>query len=42
MMPKKKYKNVACVAPEENPDDEDCDDEPLPTDGKIKIEKTLV
>ena len=34
--------NVACVAPEDNPKDEECDDEPLPTDWALEIEKTLI
>ena len=40
VMPEKDYKNVACVKSATNP--EKCDDEPLPVDWKLEIEKTLV
>ena len=41
VMPEKDYKNVACV--KKNPNDpEKCDDDILPVDGKLKIEKTLI
>ena len=30
VMPDKDYKNVLCARPEDNPDQEDCDDEPVP------------
>jgi hypothetical protein len=39
-MPEKDYKNVACVAPEDNPKDEDCDDEELPSP-HIRIKKSF-
>ena len=40
VMPEKDYKNVACVAPEDNPKDEDCDDEELPSP-HIRIKKSF-
>jgi hypothetical protein len=39
-MPSKEYKNVACVKPEENPEDEDCDDEEIPAP-KLRIKKSF-
>jgi len=40
VMPDKDYKNVACVAPEDNPKDEKCDDEELPSP-HIRIKKSF-
>ena len=40
VMPEKDYKNVACVAPEDNPKDEKCDDEDLPSP-HIRIKKSF-
>lgn len=41
-MPEKDYVNVACVAPADNPTEEDCDDKPLPSVWVLDIKKTLI